>query len=244
MALEGTLDDMPLTDLFQVFRIGSKSGVLLLVAGVEHGLIYIKDGRPIDAVVLRGAERLVAAVGEEAVIRLLQWEAADFTFRHTLSVDERPVRIVHDSEWLVLEGLRRRSNLSRTLPHATITLETRFDLAATPISTATDMHLNLDQWRILSQIAVTSSVRELCTSTGIAPEQAIRALHELLAIGMVELALPAHTPPRPQRPRPERPNPLLQATRASIGQLPGGDLMPSNAGRGLLQAVMRRVRGL
>lgn len=244
MALEGTLDDMSLIDLFQIFRIGAKSGVLLLAAGVEHGLIYVKEGRPIDAVLVRGQERHVVAVGEAAVLHLLQWEAASFTFRHALSVSERPVRIVHDSEWLVLEGLRQRSKPIHTLPHETITLETRFDLTATPISSATDLHFDLDQWRILSQIAIRPNVRELCASTGIAPNRAISALRELLAIGMVEIALPAHTPPTPRRAHSHAAAPARQATRADIAQIPGGNLEAPPAGRVLLQAVMRRIRSL
>jgi len=136
----------------------------------------------------------------------------------------------------VLEGLRRRSNPIRALPHQTISLETRFDLAASPVSSATDLHFDLDQWRILSQIAVKPSVRELCGSTGIAPDRALRALRELLAIGMVEIALPPR--PAPRRASAEAERHPRQATRAAASR------EAPAAGRGLLQAVMRRVRGL
>ena len=40
MALEGTLDDMPLAALFHVFRVGGKSGVLLLAAGAERCALH------------------------------------------------------------------------------------------------------------------------------------------------------------------------------------------------------------
>ncbi|NTW98298.1 MAG: DUF4388 domain-containing protein, partial [Oscillochloris sp.] len=41
MALEGTLQDMSLSDLFQVFRMGPKTGLLLLSSDGERGIIYV-----------------------------------------------------------------------------------------------------------------------------------------------------------------------------------------------------------
>src|SRR5688572_8513300 len=60
MALEGNLRDMALADLLQVFWMGSKTGILLLIAGPERGVIYVRDGRLIDAVLVRGPRRQVA----------------------------------------------------------------------------------------------------------------------------------------------------------------------------------------
>jgi Domain of unknown function (DUF4388) len=247
MTLEGNLQDMSLADLIQVFRMGPKTGVLLLGGGLERGVIYVSAGRLIDAVLVRGPERQVLATGEEAVLQLLQWEDATFTFRHDLAAGERSVRIVHDSEWLVLEGMRRRTNPLRVLPHQCITPDTQLELTSLPGSAETGVNLNLDQWRILSQVSVYQNVRAICEKTDMAPEQAIRMVTELVAIGLVEIAAPpAPTPARPPKyPEASHRAQPLQPNITGNGTKPETVRMPTIlAGRGLLNAIMRRVRGL
>lgn len=245
MALEGSLQDMSLADLFQIFRLGPKTGVLLLASGPERGVIYVAEGRLVDAALVRGAERLLIGTGEEAVILLLQWDDATFTFRHDPAALSRPARILHDSEWLILEGMRRRQNPLRALPHQQITMDTRLEMASVPSSAESGVNLDLDQWRILSQIAISKDMREICQKTGMAPEKAIRTVTELVAVGLVEIAQ-AKVQPRPpaMRAAPAA-SPSLQTAMAGFG---GMSPMPSTPvatpGRSLLNAIMRRVRGL
>jgi hypothetical protein len=245
MALEGTLQDMSLPDLFQVFRMGPKTGVLLLVGGPERGVIYTAEGRPVDAAVVRGAERAVVATHDDAVIHMLLWEDASFVFRHDPAIRERPVRIVHDAEWLVMEGMRRRDDPTRALPYHRITLETQLQLSPLPSSAESGVSLDVNQWRILSQVSSCPSLRLICEATGITPEQATRIVAELLAIGLVEIVPPAPPPPRP---RPASQSLAPGHTSALMGMavpaLAGGVDPAQPAGRGLLDAIMRRIRGL
>lgn len=247
MALEGTFNDMTLVDLFQIFRSGNKSGVLLIIGGAEQGVIYVHQGRLLDAVLLRGAERKVVQIGEEAVLCLLQWEEASFTFRHDLTVIERPIRIQHDSEWLTLEAMRRRERPMRLLDHQRITLQTRLSLAVLPTSAEGGVNLNLDQWRILSQIAISQDLADICAQTGMSAELAIRTVTELMAIGLVDVALPPVRPARAPRPAAPAAHAQLTPALAGMGALTGmaspgtGEV---SAGRGLLHAIMRKIRGL
>src|SRR5258706_7095587 len=144
MALEGSLQDMSLIDLFQVFRMGPKTGTLLLFSGIERGVVYVVDGCLVDAVCVRGSERLIVATGEEAVVQLLQWEDAGFTFRHDLAARERQLRIFHDSDWLILEGMRRHGHPLPGLPQQ-ITLGTQLALASLPGGIESGVNLSLDQ---------------------------------------------------------------------------------------------------
>jgi hypothetical protein len=245
MALEGSLRDMSMVDLFQIFRMGPKSGILLLAAGPERGVVYVAQGRPVDAVLVRGPERQVISSGEDAVILLLQWDDATFTFRHDPAVRERPVRIFHDSDWLILEGMRRRENPLRMLPHQCITMETRLEMATLPSSAENGVNLDLNQWRILSQIAISQNMREICEKTGMASEQAIRMVTELVAIGLVGIAQETHVPPPRQRLPATAVGHQLQPMIAGVGGQPGVASQPTTTpGRGLLGAIMRRVRGL
>lgn len=251
MALEGTLQDMSLSDLFQVFRMGPKTGVLLLIAGPERGVIYVADGRPIDAALVRGAERTVTAAHEEAIIQMLLWEDASFVFRHDPAVATRAVRITHDAEWIVMEGMRRRDDPTRALPYHKLTLDTQLQLSPLPSSAESGVSLDVNQWRILSQVSSCPNLRTICDATGIAPAQAIRIVAELMAIGLVEVVVP---PPAPRlRPPTPRPDPVtavspagrLEPALAGVAAtgLSNADERPQ-VGSGLLDAIMRRIRGL
>ncbi|NJN17369.1 MAG: DUF4388 domain-containing protein [Oscillochloris sp.] len=248
MALEGTLQDMSLSDLFQVFRMGPKTGILLLVSGAERGLIYVTTGRPIDAAVMRGAERQVVAVHDEAVIRMLLWDDANFVFRHDPAVGERPIKIAHDSEWLVMEGMRRRDDPASAMPYQKITLDTQLQLSPLPGTAESGVSLDVNQWRILSQVAGSPNVRTICDATSIQPEQAIRIIAELLSIGLVEIVAPLRKAP-PLRPRqdPVRAmvpagTPVLAGTGGAVGSV--DESSEPVVARGLLDAIMRRIRGL
>jgi Domain of unknown function (DUF4388) len=247
MALEGTLQDMSLSDLFQVFRMGPKTGVLLLVGGPERGVIYVADGRPVDAGVVRGGERTVVAAQDEAVIHMLLWEDASFVFRHDLAVNNRPVRITRDSEWLVMEGMRRRDDPTSALPYHKITLDTHLQLSPLPSSAESGVSLDVNQWRILSQVSSCPNLRAICDATGITSQQAVRIVAELLSIGLVEIVPPALPAPKPQ----PRHDPVLTMTptRTLAPALAGASVAlggegSQQVGHGLLDAIMRRIRGL
>src|SRR3954451_9983337 len=108
MALEGSLHDLSLIDLIQLFRSGLKTGALWLIGSAEQGVVYISAGCLIDAELVHGSARQVIATADDAILRLLQWEDARFTFQPDSKVSRRPVRIVHDHEWLLREAGRLR----------------------------------------------------------------------------------------------------------------------------------------
>jgi Domain of unknown function (DUF4388) len=241
MALEGSLQDMSLVDLFQVFRMGPKTGVLLLSSGPERGVIYVADGRPVDAVLVYGPERQVIESGEDAVIQLLQWEDASFTFRHDPAVRGRQLRILHDSDWLILEGMRRRKHSLHALSHQ-LTLETQLALSSLPSGIESGVNLSLDQWRILSQIANCQNLGEICQRTNMPVDGAIQIVTELIAIGLIEVVDVQPAAPRRSTTTTYTQN-AFQHALAGVGALPHSAVAPAS-GRNLLHAIMRRIRGL
>jgi hypothetical protein len=176
MTLQGSLHDLALADLIQIFRMGSKTGVLRLVGGAERGVVYVCEGRLIDAVLVRGPERQVLATADDALVRLLEWEDAAFTFQADSKVKQRPARMAYDCEGLV--GDRREQQ---------IVLDTRLALSSRPCGADGAIELDLEQWRLLSQAGLRQSVREICARAGLEPEQAIGRLEQLLAIGLLEI---------------------------------------------------------
>lgn len=188
MALEGSLQDLSLIDLIELFRIGLKTGVLRLIGGAERGAVYVRAGCLIDAVLVRGPTRQVIATADEALIRLLQWQDARFTFQPDSEVNRRPARMVHDHEWLLLEASRQRERSLHPPPDRAISLETCFVLSSPPGGVNGVFKLDLDQWRILSYVAISPSARAICARTGLEPDQALARLAQLLEIGLLEVA--------------------------------------------------------
>ena len=242
MALEGNLLDMSLVDLFQIFRMGPKTGVLELSTGVERGTVYVGEGRLLDAVLVCGSDSKKVVEGEDAVLHMLQWEQANFTFCHDKTALERTSRIAHDSEWLILEGMRRRKYPLPALPNQQITMQTCLALALQPGSAESGVNLDLNQWRILSQISISENLGEICEKIAMAPEQAIRTVTELVAIGLIEVVF------TPQMVHGVEGNAhaLPSSAHAGADALLGSDRRNpvGTSGRGLLRAIMRRVRGI
>ncbi|NJM07089.1 DUF4388 domain-containing protein [Candidatus Gracilibacteria bacterium] len=233
MALEGTLHDMPLPDLIQIFRMGPKTGILLLNAPRERGVIYVAAGRLVEAAVLPYEGRAIVAAHDEAVLHMLLWEEANFVFRHDLAAASRPARIIRDAEWLVLESVRRRDDSTHLLRYQRLTLDTRLQLSPLPQSADHSVSLDVRQWRILSQVASCPDLRAIVQATELPAQQVIQTVAELVAIGMIEVIERSRSRPAHR----ERP-----ATSLSVAALGGGADVA--AGRTLLDAIMRRVRSL
>lgn len=247
MALEGTLRDMSLSDLIQVFRMGPKSGVLLIVHTSERGIIYVAHGTMVDAVILQSTDRSVLANGEEAVIQMLTWDTGSFVFSHNHSVFERPVRITRDGEELILEGLRRRKDPQQALPYHTITLDTRLQLSPLPHKPENGVSLDVNQWRVLSQVAGDKDLREICAVTGLGAETVIRTVAELLSIGLVEVVLSSRLPgncPAAQSSRKAHHSQAMRSNVSSIYNQNGSEMPQAAVGSSLINAIMRRIRSL
>jgi len=186
MALEGSLRDLSLIDLIQLFWNGRKTGVLWLENGSEQGEVYVRAGCLIDAALLREPARQVIATADDAALRLLQWDDARFTFQPDARVDRRPVRIVHDHAWLILQARQLRERALVAPLGQLITLDTCFALSSLPRATGA-LRLDLEQWRILSQVAASPSARAICARSGVEPDRALVSLAQLLALGLIDL---------------------------------------------------------
>lgn len=231
MALEGTLEDMSLVDLLQVFRLGAKTGTLLVLRDTERMLVSVRDGQPIDAVLSNLKQRCVIAIDEAALLVGFRWERGEFCFRHDPAVHERPARITRDSLTLVLQGLRRSGSAVRPT-HAALPAETRLELTTQLPGPETGLALETEHWRVLNQIVTSRTLGELYAQSGGASERVAAVVAELIGLGLVTCA------------------PLAASRRAypsearAAGAHASGLAGPSTGGRRLLNAVMRRIRSL
>lgn len=229
MALEGTLADMSMADLFQIFQMGNKTGILRLQTDDQYGVVHVSNGRVIDGAILYRPDQSIRFRGEQAVLKLLQWPEATFSFRHDPAIANRAVIIRRPNSWLVLEALRQQK-ATTVQPKQTITIDTCVEPGATENSAEIGMGLDLDQWRILDHVVSRTSVRSIASTTRIEPPMLIDSVSELVATGLLQVAL-----------IPYRSNSATHLQHDGTATLRPH---PSRIARPLLDAIQRRVRSL
>lgn len=257
MSLEGTLHDIPLVDLLEIFEIGNKTGLLVLSCGAQRGQVTVSGGLPIDAALLGDRQQLLAA-DDEAMVRMLLWDDGVFEFYHDQAAAIRPLRITMSSPELIRESERRREQASRPEIH----IGTRLILAGAPTDHSRIAGLGLDEWRLLAALANGNTLGEACLEAGLIPARALELAdvllrHELVllapvaAAGLVGGAAPAEPPPAPPIARsPDRWTPVNGAQPPGPGTpapLPGVAPAPATSGvanSSLLKAIIRRVRAI
>lgn len=96
--IEGSLSEISLPDLLQMFSMNRKDGKLSLASNKENGEIYILDGDIVDATVGE-------INGEKALFRLLTWKRGSFKFLPAkVTVSQK---ISRPTDNLIMEGLRQ-----------------------------------------------------------------------------------------------------------------------------------------
>lgn len=106
--VRGRLSEMPLPDLLQSLASGNKSGVLHLSRSGRAGVIYIDQGRIIDA-------EFEDLTGKNAIYCLVNWcmEGGNFNF-HSQKID-RDVVIKQSIQGILMEAMRRRDEENRLI---------------------------------------------------------------------------------------------------------------------------------
>lgn len=175
-AIEGELDQLPLTELLQFFHLQGKDGTLCVTD---------MESRPLAVVYYRG-HRIVHAVcrgitGDEAVYAVMSETSGRFFF--SVGLPQPPPQTVRDSvQNLILEGLRRldrRQGLVSILPAD----DQLLFLAPEPPND--DIRLTAMEWRVLSLVNGRRSVRQLVEASGRDEEDVRGVLASLLAADLV-----------------------------------------------------------
>ncbi len=229
MALEGTLNDMPLIDLMHVFQSGRKTGRLLLSQSPYKAMLWFLDGAIINAVVLAQSTNAPIHAGEEAVFTLLHWEDGVFKFLHPQPPESYQIHITHSTDWLIIEGLRRHEQQSRLPACPRITGSTALRLVPRLAGEETQISLTLDDWRVLSQLVLETTVDEVVGAIGLSFDQTIGIINRLLALNLVEI--------RADMVLPEA-KPLIMLPSPTDAN----KLVPQQRMRSLVQSIKDRLR--
>ncbi len=102
--IEGSLGQISLVDLLQIFNLNRKTGLLELKANGHDGQIFVHDGGVVHA--STGRQR-----GEKALFRMLQWRDGSFAFIPEQVTGDLNIR--RSTDMLLLEGARQADELAQ-----------------------------------------------------------------------------------------------------------------------------------
>lgn len=96
--VEGSLSEVSLVDLLQIFGLNRRTGTLVLQHGEEQGRIYLADGSVVSAA-------LGETTGEKALYRILRWHEG--IFRYNPGHADVTRDIARSMDALLMEGMRQ-----------------------------------------------------------------------------------------------------------------------------------------
>ncbi len=174
-SLKGSLEEIPLADLFQLFKMGSYSGILLIREGGRLAVLGLVEGEVVHVF----AEGLS---GREALYLLFNWKTARFAFYKDLTLPERTVNM--STEHLVLEA-SRRGDESLEMRNKIPSLRTLIYRAPRLTDALPSMQLSMAEWRVLSVIGRRNTVGDIIKLSGMSEFNALKMLDSLLNRGLV-----------------------------------------------------------
>ena len=173
--IEGSLDQLPLTDLLQILAMNKRSGKLSVQRAAQKGEIVLIEGKPANA-------KMGMAEGEKALFRLLSWRDGSFAFAPAKEgVPPPKVQIQRSMDDALLEGMRHSDEVAR-LSAGLPALDSRIQWAG-------DTQLPPDQHPVTSQVVeilkfprTIQELVDLCVATDL---EVLSVLSTLFQKGMV-----------------------------------------------------------
>lgn len=107
--MSGTIEEVPIPDLLQLFSTSKRTGVLDVRRGGEVGKIYLRDGAIFYALINEDHD-----LGPmKALCRMVGWETGEFEFGHLEDGAEFMLELEESTESLLMEAMRQLDEYRR-----------------------------------------------------------------------------------------------------------------------------------
>jgi hypothetical protein len=189
LALQGTLDTLPIPELLGVLAVTRNTGCLRIQSASGQGTLWLRDGTLTAA----ATDRVPDGPFEEVVSDLLRYQDGSFMF----DVDDRapdgteaPSRVedlIDRARVLLAEWEDLRATVP-SLDHRVALID---DLGDEPVT------ITADQWPTLTAVAQGCSVAELAVNLRLTELGVLRTIADLRAQGLTRIQAPPS--PRPRR---------------------------------------------
>ena len=177
MALEGSLEDFELTDVFQLIQLGAKDGSLRIQTSSDVGVVYFKDGMVVHA-------KTNNLIGEQAIDSILQWRKGRFVFRPGEETLEKTVEL--PIQQVILDAARRIDELNkiqRLIPSFDMVPK----IVEVPDVGIEKINLRPEEWKVLAFVDGTLSIRQISERVKLSEFETGRILYGLISSGLVKL---------------------------------------------------------
>jgi hypothetical protein len=98
MSFQGSLSDLPLSDIVQLVAVSGKTGMFSLTQASEHGVVYLQNGQITHA-------RIGDVEGEDAIYSLALWTSGSFQFSPGVEAEKQTISRSNTN--LLMEAARR-----------------------------------------------------------------------------------------------------------------------------------------
>jgi hypothetical protein len=184
MSFQGSLRELQLADIVQLFSTSGKTGKFSLIRDDERGTLYLKGGRIVHA-------EVGDVVGDEAVHVLASWTSGDFQFEPAEETDR--VSIHKSNARLLMEAAHQHDEwrvLSRKVPGLDSVPTLASPDAGRPVT------LSPAEWGLIVRIDGKKSVRELAKESDSSSFDVAKLLYGLVTANLVDML----GPPRERTP--------------------------------------------
>ncbi|MEK7705536.1 MAG: DUF4388 domain-containing protein [Myxococcota bacterium] len=179
-AVSGSLDQISMPDLLQIFSVNRRTGSLQLTEGpaAQAAEVFLHEGRIVEAA--SGPAR-----GEKALYRIVGWDRGRFVFLPDRRAPS--VSISASTDGLLMEGLRQHDELNRLapeLPDRQALIERRVPTAGLPEG------LHPVTAEIVGLLEFYPRVGDLVDRARATDLEVHLALRSLMQAGLVQVAVP------------------------------------------------------
>ena len=179
MSFQGSLRELQLADIVQLFSTSQKTGRFSLTRDDERGTLYLKRGQIVHA-------EVGDVVGDEAVHVLASWTSGDFQFEPSVETDR--VSIHKSNARLLMEAAHQHDEwrvLARKVPGLDSVPTLASPDAGRPVT------LSPAEWSLIVRIDGKKSVRELAKESDAASFDIAKLLYGLITANLVEMRSPS-----------------------------------------------------
>lgn len=190
MALQGNLEDFELTDVFQLIQLGQKDGGLRIQSDDDVGIVYFKNGMVVHA-------KTNTTKGEIAIDAILSWKKGRFVFNPSEETGQRTVDL--PIQQVILEAARRIDEMNK-IQKLIPSFEVVVKIVEVPDAGVEKIHLKPEEWKVLSFVDGSRSIKEIASKVNISEFDTARILYGLISSGLVKITQKPTPPPPPEIP--------------------------------------------
>lgn len=208
MSFQGSLSDLPLSDIVQLVAVSGKTGMFSLTRASEQGTVYVQNGQITHA-------SAGAIEGEDAIYALALWTTG--TFQFSPGVEPAKQTISRSNTNLLMEAARRSDEwkiLSKKIPSTgAVPRLVASERLAGPIT------LTPQEWLVVTRCNGRETIDEIARSLRKPSFDVAKILFGLVTATLVEVARPdLPTPPsRPAVSPPPSPQPGVPSVTTHTG---------------------------